>query len=205
MFFLFLFFSKSSIVTYTSSIQLKGRYTKNRLGVLIQKNLYNNEPPLVYSSRPPYDPGWMWTIEPDEFNASLPREPVQCGSIITLASTTTDLYLSAKQKNGKIYAAAVTHKQEIADQWIVGCRDGDIWRQDQEIVLQNFKYKCYLSSSFDEKIPEKTNKFLVDCRDLSPDAVWRAAEGIYFPPHQEKTNEDQEETNVDEDITNKEL
>ena len=194
MFFLFLINSKSSIVTYTSAVQLKGRYTKNRLGVFVQKNIYSNEPPLVYSSRPPYDSGWMWTIEPDEYNASLPRTPVKCGSLITLASTINDLYLSAKQKNGKVYAAAVTHKQEIADQWIVECRNNHIWMQDEEILLQNFKYKCYLSSSLSERIRDQDNKFVVDCRELSPDAVWRAAEGVYFPPHEEKPTESEDQS-----------
>ena len=200
MFSLLLINSKSSIVTYTSAVQLKGRYTKNRLGVFVQKNQYNNDPPLVYSSRPPYDSGWMWTIEPDEYNASLPRTPVKCDSIITLASATNDLYLSAKQKNGKVYAAAVTHKQELADQWIVRCRDNDIWVQDQEILLQNFKFKCYLSSSLSQRIPDQENKFAVDCRELSSDAVWRATEGIYFPPHEEEKPEENEDQNYKSEL-----
>ena len=192
---IFLSFSHSSIVTYTSSVQLKGRYTKNRVGVAVRKSEFSNEPPLIYSSRPPYDSGWMWTIEPDEDNNTLARTPVKCGSVITLSSPITELYLSTKSKNGKVFAAASTHKQEASDQWIVECRNNEIWVQDEEILLQNLKHKCYLSSSLKNRIPDNEKKFVVECTELSPDAVWRASEGVYFPPKEEEPEEESQEKN----------
>lgn len=202
--FIFAQLSSSSLVTFTSSVQLKGVYTKNRLGVVIQKNMYNNEPPLVYTSRPPYDDGWYWTVEPDEENVSMAREPVPCGSTIVLSSPTTELYLSAKVKSGVSMAAAVTHKSEPADQWILECKNNaTVWNEAEEVLFQNIKYKCYLASSLADRIPEQENKFAVKCSPLSSDAVWKVSEGIFFPketPFVEKPKNDDEYDYDDDEL-----
>ena len=180
MFFLYIFKTFSSIITYSSSIQIKNKYTKNRLGVFLSKNKNVFETPYIFSSRPPYNPGWLWTVEPEEDNITLSRKPVQCGSIITLINPSNEYYLSAKATSNGMEAIPVPHKHEAADQWQLICRNSTTWEQFEPIQLLNIKYKCFLSTNLEEKIPESKNEYQVKCSDLSDETIWYVSEGIFF-------------------------
>jgi hypothetical protein len=166
-------------IAYSSAIQLKSVFTKNRLGVTTDSKATSYQQPLIYSSRPPYEEGWFWTIEPDEEDFSRARSPVMCGSAVALSSPITGSFLSARITGNKTEVIPLPANQGAPSQWIVECQNGPQWTQGDSIFLINLKYKCYLTTSF--AAMEFPNKYEVGCGKMSANAVWKAAEGIYFP------------------------
>ena len=167
-------------VVYGSSIQLKSVYTKNRLGVTTETAASSRQDPVIFSSRPPYDDGWLWTVEPDEENSSLARTAVACGSIIAFSNPFSGAYLSTKKTESGFEVVPATANTDTSSQWTVQCESGDIWEDSTEILIVNLRNKCMLRTGF-EKFQ---NKFAVNCTtELDKGAVWKSAEGIYFPVH----------------------
>lgn len=156
-------------IVYGASLQLKSVYTKHRVGVTTTGD------PVVFASRPPYNDGWMWTIEPDEENASLARSSVVCGSQISLSSTVAGAYLSVAE--GEV--VALPSNEGEASQWVLDCESGTVWDDEVEVSLMNVGSKCYLSTSFEGS----EGKFRVSCGKLEKGSIWKAAEGIYFSEH----------------------
>jgi hypothetical protein len=185
-------------ITYSSCVQLKSVYTKNRIGITTESNAASYRQPVIHSSRPPYKDGWFWTIEPDEENASLTRTIVQCGSILALSSTITNSYLSTKAGPNGTDVVPATSNQGAASQWILACETGPEWRQGGEIMLQNLKYKCWLQTGFDQHVKDAPDKYTVTCGGIAAGAVWRAVEGMYFPTQAD-------EIHVEEDVASGEL
>jgi hypothetical protein len=168
-------------VVYSSAIQLKGIYTKNRIGITTESDAASYRQPVIYSSRPPYDSGWFWTIEPDEENISLARTAVLCDSILSLSSTVTGSYLSTKVTQNQTEVVPATSNQGSASQWILKCENGPIWRQGDAVLFMNLKHKCYLQTGFQETAKGAIDKYAVNCRGIASGALWKAVEGIYFP------------------------
>lgn len=163
------------------------------MGITIPKNAHAFEAPFIFSSRPPFDNGWYWTIEPEDDNNTLTRQPVMCGSIVTLVNPTVEHYLSTKPGSNGIEAVAVGHKHEASDQWLLVCKNNTIWTQDEPIQLINVKNKCYLSTNLYEKIPDSANKYVVKCGPLNDETVWYASEGIYYKDPEVNTRSQEEE------------
>ncbi|KAH0806466.1 putative dolichyl-phosphate-mannose protein mannosyltransferase [Histomonas meleagridis] len=195
MFFILFFSSYSKVIVYSSVIQLKGVYSENRLAISTDEKIRKN--PIIYSSRPPYDDGWLWTIENPEEGTEAARMPVSCGSTLTLFNEISGQYLSTRRDGNKIVATADRNGQSAKSQWILTCRNNtNYWEQSQPIFLKNLKYKCYLSTSFDSQIPDETNKFSVYCSPLSASSIWKTSEGLYLdeyvpskPHHEDIHNE----------------
>ena len=164
-------------VVYGSSLQLKSVYTKHRVGVTTSGD------PMVFASRPPYNEGWMWTIEPDKENASLARRPVLCGSNIALFSTISEVYMA-------VNAGAVVARpsnEGPSSHWLVTCEAGTTWDDSVEISLMNVDGQCFLSTELDGA----EGRFNVTCGALQKGSIWKAAEGIYFSGEIPRKNSEQ--------------
>ena len=183
---MFIFFSIFAVihevpsVKYSSAIQIKNVYSKNRLTVTTETSGIQYQQPTIYSTRPPFDDGWTWVIEPEEDNIRLARTPVKCGANITMMNPIAKLYVSATSNSDKIDVVPSSRQQGKESVWTVICESGDYWVRDHQIQLLNAKYDCYLSTSLELRTKELVNRFNVTCSSLSSDAVWKAAEGIYF-------------------------
>ena len=180
-------------VTYSSAIQIKGYYNKNRLTVSTED--LPNEKVSIYSTRPPFENGWIWVVEPPFDDISFARQNVTCGSNISLKNPHTNYYLSVRQsKRGKkkVLVIPTAHRLGENEQWTIGCENpGAIWVRDMEITLQNVKTGCFLTTGVKNHWPNDETKYNVTCSGISSDAIWAAAEGIYFgPPLQEEKNFD---------------
>ena len=173
-------FSNSKVIVYSSVLQLKGVYSENRLAFSTDEKLAKN--PMIYSSRPPYDDGWLWAIEQPEEGTEASRLPISCGSTLTLSNEISGLYLSSKRDKDGIKIIPALDGQDVKSQWVLICRNSTkFWEQMQPVLLKNLKYKCYLSTSFDGQIPDETNKFSVNCSTpISASSIWEASEGIYL-------------------------
>jgi hypothetical protein len=167
-------------VKYSSVIQIKNVYSKNRLTVTTESNGVAYEQPWVYSSRPPFDDGWMWTINSAYDSVLKAREPVKCGDNITLGNPVSELFVTTRVTYHGIEIVPSSHLRGEADFWTVVCREGPTWMRDAEVQLRNAKHGCYLSTSLDARIKDGVNRFNVTCAPLSADAVWKAVEGVYF-------------------------
>ena len=184
-------FSCSKLVVYSSMLQLKGVYSGNHLAVSIDEKL--RKKPMIYSSRPPYDDGWLWTIEHADDGIDAARLLISCGSTLTLSNEISGLYLSTKQYGNKTIATPAYDGQSAKSQWILICRNSTNYlEQSQPILLKNLKYKCYLSTSFSDKIPDETGMFSVNCSSISASSIWEASEGIYLDEYvQSKPNSEE--------------
>jgi hypothetical protein len=180
---LFLLFSsaRSVSVVYSSAIQLKNVYTKNRIGITTESDAASYRAPIIYSSRPPFDSGWFWTIEPDEDNASLARTAVLCDSALSLSSTVTGSFLSTAMVQNRTEVVPATTNQGPASQWVLKCENGPVWSQGDAVMFMNLKNKCYLQTGFQTQAKDLPDKWAVECGGITSGAVWKAAEGIYFP------------------------
>lgn len=200
----FPFLISSEIIVYGSAVQLKNIGTKNRLGAtsLIGSKTYN--PPIIYSSRPPYDEQWLWSIDPDGDSTfiedNLTRTPVKCGSIITLSNTINNVYLSTrKNKKGQIFVNSTIIDQGSENQWLLKCPHGrDNLEQMMHFQLQNLRHKCYLTTYFNHKFAP--NHYLVTCQNISSYSVWKIAEGIFLSDNNDgiSSNEISQTTKSDE-------
>ena len=171
-------------IVYGASLQLKSVYTKHRMGVTTTGD------PVVFASRPPYNDGWMWTIEPDEENASLARGSVACRAAVSLYSTVAGAYLSVVEDE----VVALPSNEGAASQWVVDCESGTAWDDDVEVSLMNVGSRCYLSTSFEGD----EGKFRVSCGQLAKGSIWKAAEGIYFSEHGSTVPQPESEVRSDE-------
>lgn len=189
-------------VRYSSVIQIKNVYSKNRLTVTTETGGIQYQQPTIYSTRPPFDDGWTWVINPEEDNITLARTPVKCGSNITMMNPINKLYVSTSSTSEKVDVVPSPHPQGKESVWTVICEKGDVWIRDQEIQLLNAKYNCFLSTSLALRTKELTNRYNVTCSSLSADAIWKAAEGIYFvePEVQNKKDVNTNEDSYKEDL-----
>jgi hypothetical protein len=179
LFFLTFSFSTNLSVKYFSAIQLKNVYSKNRLSVTTDLTASDSGPPTIFSSRPPFDDGWVWTIESSN-KTSVTRDAVRCGNSITLSNPITGLFVATRAIGKVVEVVPAPDLRSTANHWIVMCRDPPHWIHDAQIQLKNAKHGCYLSTTLKGREKETINKFSVTCSRLSAAAVWTAAEGLYF-------------------------
>jgi hypothetical protein len=172
-------FSTDLSVKYFSAIQLKSVYSKNRLAVTTDLTPSDSGPPLIFSSRPPFDDGWIWTIESSN-ESSITRDPVRCGDSITISNPISGLFVGTRTSGKGAEVIPAPDSRSPANHWRVICRDGPNWIRDGQIQLKNAKHGCYLGSTLKGREKETINKFSVTCGRLNAGAVWTAAEGIYF-------------------------
>ena len=175
-FFPFLTFSR--VISYGSSIHLKSVYTKNRLTI-------NSSPEVgskskIFTSRPPFNTGWLWTIESDSDDEELVHHIVDCGSVVSFSSTSSEFYLSTRKRKSGLHIEPTPINQGAESQWKVQCKRNETsWEQGDDVFLINLKHKCYLSTDFEERIGN--NKFRVFCDNRTTKyAVWKVAEGIFI-------------------------
>jgi hypothetical protein len=180
LFFVAISLSAGPSVTYSSVIQLKSLYSKNRLAITIDLPDRTSGSPSVFSSRPPFDDGWLWMVESSEVNTSFTRKPVRCGDLVTLSNPIVGLYLATRATSKAVEVVPAPYTRGAADYWTVICRDPPIWVQDAQIQLKNAKHGCYLGTGIKNRARETVNKFNVTCGPLSAGAVWGAVEGVYF-------------------------
>jgi hypothetical protein len=177
-------------VRYSSVVQLKNVYSKNRLCVTTDLSGQNAETPSIYSTRPPFDDGWLWTIESSNDTLSLTRDVVDCGSAIALSNPLTGFYLATRNTSRGIDVVPTPYTRGGADFWRVICR-GTRWARDEQIQLRNTRHGCYLTTTLEGREKETVNRFNVTCTKLSRGAVWKAAEGVYFEADQTPTRSDE--------------
>lgn len=180
-------------VTYTSAIQIKNVYSKNRLTVTSESKFGQFGELHIFSSRPPYQDGWIWAIQPDEDDINLVRTPIPCGAYVSFSSPITNSFISARNSSSKIEIEPTAHSQGTASLWKVICRDQKSdakWMYNEQVNFFNLKYKCYLQTNLTSEIQENSNQYHVSCSSLNADSVWKAAEGIYFK-EAEKIEENQ--------------
>jgi hypothetical protein len=168
------------IVRYSSVVQIKNFYSKHRLTVTTDSDGQNYEIPRIFASRPPFDDGWMWTIEPTDSAILRAREPVRCGDNISMANPIAKLYVGTRLTANGVEVIPSTHRRGDSDQWTVICRNPPHWTRDEQIQLQNAKHGCFLATSLGGRANETVNRFNVTCGGLNADAVWKAVEGVYF-------------------------
>lgn len=168
------------IVRYSSVIQIKNQYSKNRLTVTTDREGQVYEQPWIYSSRPPFDDGWLWSIDPASGDINLAREPVKCGDNITLKNPTANSYIATRVTFNGVEVVPAAKLNGAADHWTVICND-DVWMRDRQIMLQNRDHKCYLTTSMDARQKPGVNKFNVTCDAvMTSGSVWKSVEGVYF-------------------------
>ncbi|OHT10320.1 hypothetical protein TRFO_20455 [Tritrichomonas foetus] len=194
---MFLFFSicavitKPPIVRYSAPIQLKNKYSKNRLCVTVENNAVTYEPPTIFSSRPPFDDGWTWIVEPDVDNIHLARSPVKCGANISLQNPISRYYVSTRIGLNGVEVVPTAHVQGDLSVWTVICDEGENWIRDRSVQLKNPANDCFLTTSLAARTKELVNRFNVTCEPLSANGVWRAVEGVYFLEDDEKKADDE--------------
>jgi hypothetical protein len=167
-------------VRYSSVVQLKSVYTKNRLGVTTDFSTPNAESATVFSSRPPFDDGWLWTVESANESAALTRDAVRCGDALVLSNPITGLFVATRAAAGAVAVVPSPYARGGADAWRVVCRQQPYWERDAQVQLRNAKHGCYLGTGLRARDRETVNRFNVTCDRLSAGAVWAAVEGIYF-------------------------
>jgi hypothetical protein len=175
------------IVRYTSVIQIKSFYSKNRLTVTTDPNGPTFGAPAIYSTRPPFDDGWLWSINQADGSMDRAREAVLCGDNISLSSPITGQYV-ATRSNGNSIEVFPTEKRRGGFEWTLICRNPPNWTRDEQVQFRNVDNGCFLSTSLYSRMKEGINLYNVSCSGLSEAAVWRAVEGVYFaapaPPEQ---------------------
>lgn len=197
MFLILPFIISSQNIVYGSIVQLKNIGTKNRIGATLNIGSKTFNPPIVYSSRPPYDEQWLWSIEPDSdatfIEDNLTRTPVKCGSIVTLFNSVNKVYLSArKSKKGQILINSTIIDQGSENQWLIKCPKGrENWEQMMHVQLQNLRYRCYLTTYFKSKIA--SNFYPVTCQNISSYSVWKVSEGIFLSGEYDKVSDESPE------------
>jgi hypothetical protein len=168
------------IVRYSSVVHIKNFYSKHRLTVTTDADGQGCDVPWIFASRPPFDDGWMWTIEPMDSAILLAREPVRCGDNISMSNPIAKLYVGTRLATTGIEVIPSAHHRGDSDRWTVICHNPPQWIRDEQIQLQNVKHGCFLATSLGGRAKESVNRFNVTCGGLTADAVWRAAEGVYF-------------------------
>ena len=186
-------------VRYSSVVQLKNKYSKNRLCVTSETNGPQFELPSIYSTHPPFDDGWTWIVESELDDLEFARKPVKCGSNITLMNPVSSYYLSTrKHGNSGVEVVPSSHVQGKQSVWSVICDRGENWIRDQSIQLRNAEFGCYLTTSLEMRTKELVNKYNVTCAKLTADAIWKAAEGVYFLDNE--NNDDENEFGSDKEL-----
>jgi hypothetical protein len=165
------------IVRYSSVVQIKNFYSKHRLTVTTDADGQSYEIPWIFASRPPFDDGWMWTIEPTDSTILRARDPVTCGDNISMSNPVAKLYVGTRLTTNGVEVIPSAHPRGDSDQWTVVCRNPPQWTRDEEIQLQNVKHGRFLATSLGARAKETVNRFNVT---LNADAVWKAVEGVYF-------------------------
>jgi hypothetical protein len=126
--------------------------------------------------------------------------PIECGALLAFSSPVTGAYLSTKSGTGGVDVIPVNSNQGPASQWILQCEKGPFWNDGDGIVLKNIKHKCYLQTNFTDRTSDVPNKYLVTCGPMSKWAIWKAAEGIYFPPEEGDEKSETELENSERDL-----
>ncbi|KAH0790779.1 Stromal cell-derived factor 2 [Histomonas meleagridis] len=174
-------------VRYASVIQLKNVYSKNRLSVTTETGSFQS--PTIYSSRPPFEDGWTWSIDSVSDSVFISGQPVQCNGNITIRNPLTKLYVSTKPSSGGVEVVPSIHNDDSSTQWQVICSSGTEWVKGEKVQFYNIAHKCFLSTSLEGR-QELLNKFNVTCSSLSADTIWKASQGVYIMPNEEKPKED---------------
>ena len=173
--------TKQPTIRYSSAIQLRNVYSRNKLCTNVDCKA-KFETPIIFSTRPPFNDGWTWSVEPVGANTyEDSRKEVECGANVSFMSLISQVYLGAKMVNGLINVTASHSNEEDENQWTVLCKNNDKWVKGDEIKLRNAKYGCYLKTNFDA-MNEKENdgRYKVGCGSLDADAIWESAEGVYI-------------------------
>jgi hypothetical protein len=170
---------QSDPVRYLSVLQLKNFYSKNRLGIVTDVTV-KTQGPAIFTSRPPFDDGWMWTIEPTSNDTTSFNSPVRCGDAIALSNPINGLYLGTRSKSNIVDVIPSPYLRGESDQWELICRNSPVWSRADQIQLKNIQSGCFLSSSIHGREKETVHKFNVTCEKLTANGVWIAAEGAYL-------------------------
>ena len=175
------------VIRYSSVIQLKNVYSKNRLSITSESGSF--QIPTIYSSRPPFEDGWTWSIDSVGDNILNSGQPIQCHANITIRNPLTKLYIGTKSSLGNIEVVPSIHNDDASTQWTVICSNGSEWVKGEKVQFYNVAHKCFLSTSLEGR-QGMLNKFNVTCSSLSADTIWKASQGVYIMPVEEKHKED---------------
>lgn len=161
-------------IRFGSSVELRNKYTENRLGMTLKETSK-----FVFSSRPPFDDGWLWSVYPLENYNGNALKVVKCSERVKLVNSATNMTLGIK-------GSRVVPLDVSDDSWTVVCRSGEEWTQGQQIHLLNDQHNCYLYSSLSDPVQGYDNKWTVGCGGLNHDGVWEASEGFYLMEPEEE-------------------
>jgi hypothetical protein len=120
--FLCLTLSEPLDVHSSSVIQLKSVYSKNRLCVTTDLTGQSAESASIYSTRPTFDDGWLWTVEPSNDTLLLTRDLVDCGASIVLSNPVTSFYLATRSTSRALDVVPAPYVRGDSDFWRMICR-----------------------------------------------------------------------------------
>jgi hypothetical protein len=167
-------------VRYLSPVQIQNVYSGIRLSVTTETDAATHEMPWIYASPPPFDDGWIWTIEPVHSRIALARSPVQCGDNISLSNPVSNLFVGTRATVNGLEVLPSDRVRDESNHWTVICRHPPFWIRDEQIHLRNVRHGCFLATSLAGRPNEKIPKFNVTCGPLTSNAVWQSGEGVYF-------------------------
>ena len=181
-FFIFAFFSLSEIpkIKYSTIVQFLNVYTDSHLSMPTENNGNVFQLPDIFTSRPIFEDGWLWSIEPPHEDLNAAEKEVFCASNISISNHFTNNFVSVKTNKDVVPTVGRMGNSSV---WKVVCNkqeSDNVWKQDLEFMLYNDLEKCYLSSSFHNKYEDDTSKYKVNCTDINKFSVWNVKEGIFY-------------------------
>lgn len=196
MFFAFSVFVRSELpkIGFMASVQLTNVYTDAHLSMTTENSGLATEIPKLYSSRPNYEDGWLWVIEPPVENISKGQDVIKCGESVSLVNSITHNFVSIKLSKEVVPTVG---NMGSSSKWKLICDNSDVLKQDLEFQLYNEQHKCYLTSTFEQLLDTDLNKFKITCVNQTKYSVWSIREGVFFlepkPVKQEETEYDDDD------------
>ena len=181
-FFLFSIFSFCDIpnIKYSSIVQILNVYTDSHISMPTENSGNVFQLPDVFTSRPTFEDGWLWSVEPPHEDLNAAEKDVFCNSYISLSNHFTNNFISVKTNKDVVPTVGRMGNSSV---WKVVCDNPEtekIWKQDLEFMLYNEVEKCYLSSSFQLKYQDDTSKYKINCTEINKFSVWNVKEGIFY-------------------------
>lgn len=142
------------------------------------------------------DANSYWIVRPQPGSSAKQGDVIQSGSIIRLQHMRTrkwlhsHLYASPISGNLEVSCFGGDSESDTGDYWRLEIEDsGKTWKQDQKIRLKHVDTSGYLHSH-DYKYNRIAGGQQEVCgvREKRPDNIWVAAEGVYLPVNENKSN-----------------
>ncbi|KAI6202464.1 hypothetical protein M3Y96_00951800 [Aphelenchoides besseyi] len=120
-------------------------------------------------------------------------EPIRCGTIVRFLHLTTRCHLHShdfqaplSRNNQEVSCFGKDADSDTGDHWRVIC-NGDMWQDEDIVQFKHIDTGKYLATSGNQfGRPIAGQKEVVGSDTASNNAYWKAAEGIYIRPNDDK-------------------